>query len=970
MFSPPEPLSFTMHTDRVPIRRRTYHSAFLAVGIFSLLLSVETLATEANAAEDRKEAFFESKIRPLLVEHCVDCHGPDDQSGELRLDRKVHFQRGGGSGALINSGNADASRLVKAIGYQDNSLQMPPDYKLAEDEIELFRKWVREGAHWPDEEASDADETETMSFADQIIAQRESHWAFQPISMPQLPEFEGAEGLTPIDRFVRDRLRNADLSPNPKADRETLIRRAYFTLIGLPPTYEEIQAFVNDDAADAFEKLVDRLLDNPHYGERWARHWLDIARYGDTKGYLAGNQETRYPFAFTFRDYVIDAFNSDKPYDQFIIEQIAADRLNLEGDDRQSLAAMGFLTVGRRFMNRRHDIIDDQIDVVTRGFLGLSVSCARCHDHKYDPIPTADYYSLYGVFNSSEEPGELPLLGEPKSTPQYEEFLKAQAEKQKEVDVWVEERRVATEDELRSRIADYLVYFAEEATQGKNAKQKYQGKRGPLRRAAVRRWQKFLTTPNESSGPVWDLLRAMAAIPADQFAEQLQSLSQVDADAKQSPALKRLLGQLSSSQPQTLVEAAQSIGDQFEAVYQQWKDAKKADKNLQQLEEPGDEALRQILWSATTPTTLNRDQMISHLDQSERNRYNQLKNQVNGVEVTHPGAPSRGMVMVDKAKAIEPVIFRRGVPGNRGDRVPRRFLQVLEDVDGGQPFNDGSGRLELAHAIANPDNPLTARVIVNRLWQHHFGDGLVRTSSDFGTRGDPPTHPQLLDYLAADFMNGGWSIKQMQRRIMLTETWQQSSDLREHAATVDPENRLLWHMPRKRLEFEALRDRLLVAAGRLDDRIGGRSVMIHEDATRRGLYAYIDREDLPGLLANFDVPSPDASRAQRTKTTVPQQSLYLMNSQFVIDQAKALAKRSAESILENSGDETTERIRRMYRHALARDPNDNELKHAADFVTSTPTVPDDHQEPASTPLNTWEQLAQVLLLSNEFAFVD
>ncbi len=334
----------------------------------------------------------------------------------------------------------------------------------------------------------------------------------------------GSGDIKAIDRFVLARLSEAGLTPNPCADRRTLIHRAYFTLLGLPPTYEEVQAFLTDEDPDAFARLVDRLLNNPHYGERWARHWLDIARYGDTTGYLAGSLETRYPYAFTYRDYVIDAFNSDKPFDQFIIEQLAADQLELTGEQRSALAAMGFLTVGRRFMNQQHDIIDDRIDVVTRGFLGMSVSCARCHDHKYDPIPTADYYSLYGVFASSEEPAELPLLGEPQASPEYEAFLQAKAEKQKEVDQWLEERRLATENELRSRVADYLVYLAKTLPQYRKGKLQPQGKRGALRRPAVRRWQQYLANPADSPHRIWTLWHQLAALPASEFAEKASTI--------------------------------------------------------------------------------------------------------------------------------------------------------------------------------------------------------------------------------------------------------------------------------------------------------------------------------------------------------------------------------------------------------------------------------------------------------------
>jgi hypothetical protein len=370
--------------------------------------------------------------------------------------------------------------------------------------------------------------------------------------------------------------------------------------------------------------------------------------------------------------------------------------------------------------------------------------------------------------------------------------------------------------------------------------------------------------------------------------------------------------------------------------------------------------------------------MIAHLDQAQRNQYNRLLNEVNSVEVTHPGAPPRGMVLVNKSEPVEPVIFRRGEPSNRGDRVPRRFLQVLSHVDGGEPFENGSGRLELARAITDPDNPLTARVIVNRLWQHHFGEGLVRTPSDFGVRGERPTHPQLLDYLASELIESGWSIKHVQRQIMRSDTWQQSSVTRPEALNADPENRLLWHMPRQRLEFEVLRDRLLVAANRLDPRIGGRSVMIHEDATRRGLYAYIDREDFPGLLASFDVPNPDASRAKRAQTTVPQQALYLMNSAFVIEQAKAVAEHAEERAAMNECGEDAAaakcRVRAMFRRTLAREPDPAELRAALEFVSGqVPTAADaiaGVTERDDESLDPWVQLAQILMLSNEFSFVD
>jgi len=925
------------------LARRWPHAASLAaVILFACSLTAQAAAgAEPDKAE--QEAFFESKVRPLLAEHCVACHGADEQAGELRLDRRAAVQRGGGSGPVIVPGKPEASSLIRAIGYSDNALQMPPEGKLPAEAIAVLTAWVSTGAYWPEE--ADQDDA-PQSPAEQIDEFRNSHWAFQPIVAAEPPQVAQTQWpQQPLDQFILARLEAAGLTPNPPADRRALIHRAYFALIGLPPSYEEVEAFVADPSPDAFAQVVDRLLENRHYGERWARHWLDIARYADTTGYMGGSRETRYPYAYTYRDYVIAAFNDDKPFDRFILEQLAADQLKLEGDEQSALAAMGFLTVGRRFMNRQHDIIDDRIDVVTRGFLGMSVACARCHDHKFDPIPTADYYSLHGVFASSEEPAELPLLGQPQPSPQYEAFLQEQAKKQQEADRWLDETRVKTEDELRSRVADYLVYLARTLPQYKAGEMKQQGERGPLRPQAVRRWQQYLSQPTAPANPLWQLWQRLAALSPEEFPQRASELLNNADDPLLQSLHPRLLAALRSEPPQTMADVAQRIGSELETVDDLWRKGREADVALSRLPEEDDEALRQVLFAADSPTTLDTAQMIAHLDQGERNKHNTMLGQVKAVEVSHPGAPPRGMVLLDKPKPQEPVIFRRGQPGNRGDRVPRRFLQVLAHVDGGQPFSQGSGRLELAQAIASPDNPLTARVIVNRIWQHQFGAGLVRTSSDFGIRGETPSHPELLDHLAAEFIADGWSIKRLQRRIMLSATWQQASTVRPEAHQVDPENRLLWHMPRRRMEFEPLRDRLLAAAKQLDYQIGGRSVMIHQDAPRRGLYAYIDREDVPGLLASFDLPSPDASQAMRAQTTVPQQALYLMNAPFVIDRARALAEQTAAE------ESAAARVSTLYRRTLARDPDADELKLALMFLTPAPAASAADEE--APPLPPW-----------------
>ena len=943
------------------------------------LVSLPIFNVGAQESSD-SERFFEVKVRPLFVKHCIECHGPEEQSGELRLDLQTAATKGGGTGPAFVAGETDKSLLIRAVQYKDSKLKMPPDGKLENEEIATMVEWVRSGAFWPKDKESTA--AVSLPPAQRIDEIRKSHWAYRPMGEHVPPSVNDAQWPQhDIDRFILSKLESKGLKPNPIADRRTLMLRAHFMVTGLPPTYEEVEAFVADQSPNAFEKLVDRLLESRHYGERWARHWLDVARFAETTGYQAGSRDTRYPYAYTYRDYVIRALNDDTPFDQFIIEQLAADHLQLTGSDLQKLAALGFLTVGRKFMGDSNDIIDDQIDVVTRAFLGTSVACARCHDHKYDPLPTADYYSLYGVFASSKEPEELPLLGDPTASVGYEEFLAAKAIKQKEVDAWLEKKRVSTEDELRTRLADYLAQLTKTDPQSIGRRAKRSGDRGVLRSRVYSRWQEFMADPSTKGHPIWGALVRINALSADNFKEQMTQLLDDDTFVNLHPTI---VASLQSVVPESATEAAQIVGKKIEEIYAQWKDLKKNEDASTRLPDDNEEALRLALFAENNPTSLTGEQMIANLDQGERNEYNVQLGKVRGVEASHHGAPARGMVLVDKPALYDPVIFRRGQPGNRGDQVPRRFLQLLSHVDGGKPFTQGSGRLELAQAIASPNNPLTPRVIVNRIWQHHFGVGLVSTASDFGARGEAPSHPELLDYVASEFVKDGWSIKRLQKRIMMSSTWQQSSQVHSQGNSIDPENRLLWHMPRRRLEFEPLRDRLLATTDKLDRTIGGHSVMIHEDAVRRGLYAYVDREDIPGLLASFDLPSPDASQATRARTTVPQQALYLINSKFVIGQAEILAIKSA------SIDSQHERVKSLYRRILARDPSDQELGLAIDFIQvdrsldpspeskseSPPTGRSgngklDEESTRVTPkIDPWSELSQVLLLSNEFTFVD
>ena len=556
------------------------------------------------------------------------------------------------------------------------------------------------------------------------------HRNFQPVTQPTVPEVRNTDRVAnPIDSFLLARLERAGLALSPPADKRTLVRRVYFDLIGLPPTPRQVNAFLKDSSPKAFAAVVDGLLESPHYGERWGRHWLDVARYSDTKGPLRKTKDQTNPYAWTYRDYVIRAFNNDKPFDQFIIEQIAADRIELT--DRRDLAALGFLTLGDQFRNRRHDIIDDQIDAVTKGFMGLTVSCARCHDHKFDPIPTADYYSLHGIFASSVVPKEAPLI-----------------------------------------------------------------------------------------------------VPVDPNSKDTREFEKLVAPLKQQVAEASVVVDVPGAR----------------------RKSKKAG---------------------------NRSEMKSM--EMDRGR---LLRQISALELTHPGAPIRAHVLNDAADPRDSPILLRGEPDIRDEVVPRRFLELFAGDKERARFTEGSGRLELARAIASRDNPLTARTLVNRLWQHHFGAGLVPSPNDLGMQAEPPSHPELLDWLAVQFMNNGWSIKHMHRLILLSHTWRQQSLLRGCPAAKDPANQLLWRQHVRRLEFEPLRDTILFLGGVLDPQVYGKPVNL--SSFRRTVYGYVDRARLDEILGNFDFANPDFTVGRRDETTIPLQGLFLMNSPLVVEQARRM----------------------------------------------------------------------------------
>ncbi len=950
--------------------------------------------TPGSTAAETGE-FFERQVRPILAERCFSCHGAKKQESALRLDSRAALVKGGENGPVVNLENPSASRLLKAIRYEDPELQMPPDgKKLPEREVAVVARWVEQGAPWPHDTAT--------AQTDPAEAGK-THWAFQPIQPRTVPGVKNTVWpQSPIDHFVLAKLEEQRMTPAEGADSATLIRRASLDLVGLPPLSDDVAAFVADSGPDAFAKVVDRLLDSPHYGERWGRYWLDVARYADTKGYVRLSEERRFHYAFTYRDYVIRAFNEDLPYDQFIIEQLAADQLDL-GDDRRPLAALGFLTLGRRFTGNKHDIIDDRIDVVTRGLLGLTVTCARCHDHKYDPIPTADYYSLYGVFASSEDPIVPPLVAAPRSDVATQAFQREYESRQAALDDYEPKQYEAMLNEFRARSVDYLLA----ALAGRvPPQQPLPIAPGEIRQLVVERWLDFLEETDEH-GPLFGPWHAFAALepagfesgateivarwtPANKSADA-QSLPLPPGEGRgegaaskskrphpnplpkgegttQLPINALVRARFLRQPPKSMADVARGYGELLAQAHAHWQ-ASLASATAastaapEHLHDAAEEALRRVLYAIDSPLAVSRQEAFDQYlyDAPINNEIVKRRAAITAWLANTGQAPPRAHTLLECPLPCDPRILLRGNPMRPGKHVPRQFLHVLSH-DSPTPFAQESGRVELAQAIVGRDNPLAARVLVNRVWAHHFGAGLVRSPSNFGLRGQAPTHPELLDYLALRFVDEGWSIKKLHRWIMLSSVYQQASQDRAEYRARDPENRLLWKMNRRRLDFEALRDSLFFAAGKLDLASGGPSVdLAAPGANRRSVYGLVDRQDLPGMLPTFDFASPDSHSPERYTTVVPQQALFLLNSPLIVELARALCDRAD---VRSAGD-PAERVARMVRIALARSPTPREMKWSLDFIEQ-----DRNTSAPSGALGAWESFAQALLLSNEFIYVD
>jgi hypothetical protein len=810
-----------------------------------------------------------------------------------------------------------------------------------------------------------------------------NHWAYQPVVNP-VPPPRVDSTHTDIDRFIVAALQSRGLSLSQPASRLDWIRRATFDLTGLPPSWEEVQGFMADASPDAREKVLDRLLNSPRYGERWGRHWLDLARYADTHGGSAIGF-TRFPFSYTYRDYVIRSFNADVPYERFVTEQIAADQLGLKEND-PALAGLGFLTVGMQYRNR-HDVIDDQIDVVSRGLMGLTVACARCHDHKFDAISTRDYYSLYAALAASGVPDSLPVIDSGKTNDARRDYQRELVRLQTRHDDMAAEHNEVMRGRLRMQVGLYLREIAKGVPEQDVSTEFLSYRTDDIRPLILNRWRDYLAGMPDTD-PVFGLWVRLARLPADGFEGGCTNLLNTLHKENGDPAAIKDLHKLPAEAPRwnpmvldamgrkprkTLVDVADAYGELFSAVHQGWLKALMTasaegadgaeiipDEDRRQLEinSPVLRQLRRHLYGGNTPTAVSEAMALKLLNRTVNDTLSGRRGGIHDLHLNAAGSPARAMVLTESPVPATFHVLKRGNPLARGETVMPRFLSALSRSDA-EPFPEGSRRLGLARAVVSSDNPLTRRVLVNWVWQHHFGQGLVRTPDDWGTRGNRPTHPELLDHLASAFAADGGSIKRLHRRIMLSAVYAQGSLENEKFRNLDPDNQFWWRMPTRRLEMEAMLDSMLWASGELDLTMGGRPFDRQAQAgvLRRSVYAFVNRDIVSNLASTFDAANPSSCTARRPDTTVPQQALFALNSEFVQDRAKALAALTGQA----AGRDDALRVRELYRRVLSREPRPAELDRLLRFVTTGD---------AKAQAAAWQQAAHSLLASNEFAFVD
>ncbi|MDB6024882.1 MAG: Protein of unknown function (DUF1553)/Protein of unknown function (DUF1549)/Planctomycete [Verrucomicrobiales bacterium] len=1103
------------------------------------LLVVPTLFWFSLGRAEEDFSFFETKIRPVLVEHCYKCHSAEAEKlkGKLRLDSKAGMLKGGESGAVIVPGKPEESLLIKAVRYTDKDLQMPPkDQKLSEAQIADLITWVKMGAPDPRTESATVAATPQKPAYDFEAAQK--LWAFSPPQDPPRPKVKRRGWVkSPIDQFVLAKLEEKGLSPAKPAEKRTLLRRVTFDLIGLPPTPEEIDAFLNDKSLGAFAKVVDRLLASPHYGERWARHWLDVVRYTDSLDSRIVGTEQDIIDAWRYRDWVVNAFNRDLPYDRFITEQVAGDLLpspQPDGIDTNAIIATGMYAVGNWGNGDADkekiltDIADDAVDVTGRAFLGLTLACARCHDHKFDPIPTADYYSLAGIFFSSHIIPKLTAKGAGEALLRIPLASKTEMEQRKQREARIAELEKQIEKTQDEQIAAVATRAKTETERYLMAAWEYQtdsskslsalAESQNLAEPVLRRWISFLGSenlgllsqplrnllniqglnvwrmasgaenpsvvanstdqeivyatiklpahhismhpspkdgvaaawkspvtgavhikgrvvdidPNCGDGIEWSLVKlsgpketplAKGSIPSggmEQLAGKESAIScqvqagdyvqlnifpkgayecdttMIELEVVEAEGQKRVwdinqdvASDLHSGNPHSdrfgnadiwrfRDLAVKSLTASAESGVGRWLEMAKGSNrvDLAEVKRVAAQMQKEVLDTTVTngvymAFAVPRGSFWAPLRNEEKLFTAEAKNtlQKDKAELSdlrsHPpaallmahGLQEGGVPESPHAGVHDVKIHVRGRYDRLGELVPRGFPRIIAG-DHQTPFTEGSGRLQLAKWLGSPANPLTARVMMNRIWQHHFGEGIVRTPNNYGKLGTPPTHPELLDYLARRFVESGWSIKAMHRSILLSAVYQQSSVPERATLNTDPENKLLGRMPRQRLDAESLRDSLLAAAGRLDRSLGGAAIRdLNND--RRTLYLMTIRSDRSNYRAMFDGADSTAIVESRVVSTVAPQALFLLNHPFVIAQAKALAGRVTKFGKLNDG----KKIEWLYQMLYGRLPVGEEVKIGRAVLEMA------HKE--KQPVETaWLEYCQTLLCANEFVYAD
>lgn len=922
----------------------------LLYGTFLICVSAVSSTVHAQEKPAASADFFESKVRPILATNCYGCH-TNSKMGGLRVDSAEALLKGGNKGPALVPGDPDKSLLIQLLRHTDPKQRMPMGMKLKDSEIAVMAEWVKAGAVWPKTAATVAKDTKA---GDKYVIHPEQRnfWSFQPLKNPPVPEVKDKNwSNTPVDRFILARLEKEGIHPVPPASKRDLLRRASLDLIGLPPSAEEVQAFEKDTSKDAFAKVVDRLLASPHYGERWGRIWLDVARFGEDD-YRSLDPMRRgynpYPNAYTYRDWVIQAFNDDMPYDFFVKAQVAGDLLD-EKVRHKSLPGTGFFGLGPWYYDNgavevtRADERHDRVDAVTRGFLGLTVACARCHDHKYDPIPTADYYSMAGVFLNTQYE-EYPLV--PKAV--VDKFTKIEEQ------VDTKQRLLnETQTNLSSQLSQTLALQTSNYLQGV---WEVTGKSKKEMAAVVDarkldfelldRWVKYMAKPSNKY----------------KYKEPWQAMMKRGGNAKEA---KKLADKFQEDIVAVML-ARNELNEENKVIADKAMEGTKKKKRTNkpsnfvtnedfcpgcslQLKNLPEE--QNFFWTEIFQRELNDNEDPMMMPGMRMGKPGVLLFRGWGLESrigSEAGAQLAAMrkeIEADKKK-LEPfypfvhglkdlpepknlAISIRGNPENLGREEPRHFLSVLSEGEP-KPFQKGSGRVELAESILK--QPLAMRVIVNRIWRGHFGTGIVDTPSNFGMTGERPTNPELLEYLASSFVKNGLSIKKLHREIMLSSVYQLSTENDEAAFAKDSGNRLYWRANRKRMDAEQLRDSILLVAGNLDPSAGGPSVDLSPAFKRRTIYGKVSRYKLDEYLQLFDFANPNISAEKRFTTTVPLQRLFLMNSDFMQLEAEELAKRLAKE------PDNRSRIRKAYEIAFGRQPSEQEIRLGLEYLKSEPLV--------------------------------